>query len=133
MNTANYTVLIYDSSCALCSWAVRLVLAIDKKDRIRLSSQQTPFAKEVIAWSSINANSTVIAVKGNQIKSKSAAILLTLHEIGGVWSLVSKLMKLIPPELLDKMYDLIAKNRTKFGNQTSCIAVKPKYKHKFLM
>lgn len=133
MNTANYTVLIYDSSCALCSWAVRLVLAIDKKDRIRLSSQQTPFAKEVIAWSSINANSTVIAVKGNQIKSKSAAILLTLHEIGGVWSLVSKLMKLIPPELLDKMYDLIAKNRTTFGNQTSCIAVKPKYKHKFLM
>lgn len=128
----NHTVLIYDGDCALCSWAVRLVIALDRRDKIMLSSQQTPFALAILAKHSINANSTVVTVKGEIIRTKSAAILLTLNEIGGIWKTLSKAMSLFPNRLLDKLYDFVAKHRSKLGNQTSCISVKPKYKHKFI-
>lgn len=128
----NHTVLIYDGDCALCSWAVKLVIALDRRDKIMLSSQQTPFAHAVLAKHNINANSTVVTVKGDIIKTKSAAILLTLKEIGGIWKILAKAISLFPSKLLDKIYDFVARNRSKLGNQTSCISVKPKYKHKFI-
>ena len=79
-----------------------------------------------------NVDSVIVWDHKSSPKVEAEAILYIIKRIGGVWS-IFLIFKLIPLQLLNKLYRLIARNRKKwFGSYTKCPLPEEKIKHKFL-
>ena len=116
--TLEKVILYFDRHCVLCNWWVRWLCKKKKKNRLPL---EKPKIDSVIVWD-----------QKSQPKVEAEAILYIIKRIGGLWS-IFLIFKLIPLQLLNKLYRLIARNRKKwFGSYTKCPLPEKKIKHKFL-
>jgi predicted DCC family thiol-disulfide oxidoreductase YuxK len=110
--------VLYDGSCGLCGKTVRFVLDRDPEGRFRFAPLQGRFAHAELARWGKDADALdtvyVIADAGTErerLLDRGLATAFMLHEIGGVWRWVSRLLTLLPRSLLDAGYDFVARNR----------------------
>lgn len=77
-------------------------------------------------------NDTVVYKKADRWFIKSEAILEILYDLGGIWRL-SRIFKVVPKSLLDRLYDFIARNRYGwFGKKDKCTLPTPDNRARFL-
>lgn len=126
--------LLFDGVCNLCNHTVQILLKIDTKGVLKFASLQSPLGKAILNSTNLELEGvdSVVLVYQGRIYIYSSAIVKLGEIVGGKWK-VMKILKLIPPRLLDVMYRWIARNRYRvFGKQESCMIPTPELRTRFI-
>lgn len=128
--------VFYDGHCGLCHGLVRFLIARDPSGR---RFDYAPLQGEYCARAIPQAqrrrlpDSVVVRTHDRQLLVKSAAVLYVLKRIGGAWRAIGIVLKILPPSLLDRGYDFIARVRRRLFSTpaTTCPLVPPDLRHRF--
>ena len=115
-------VLFYDGYCNLCSSLTQFVKDIDSKAVIQYAPLQSPEVKEFLASYGIDTNNitTVVCALEGKIYTKSTAVIKVMQQLPGL-SLTAGLLLLVPVQIRDSIYELVANNRYQwFGQREEC-------------
>lgn len=114
-------VILYDGVCIFCSRWVRFVAARDTAKIFRFTSIQSPYGQRLARHFSINPDDpdTNAVIRSGVAYFKSDAALTVLGSLPGwPWA---RILKAVPQQLRDAVYDLIARNRYRiFGTYDTC-------------
>jgi predicted DCC family thiol-disulfide oxidoreductase YuxK len=106
------SLLLFDGDCAMCSRAVRFVLAADRAGRIRVAPLQGPTAAAYAAQHpAIGAVSSLVFLSHGRAAVKSDGVLAVLDALGGGWRWLAAVARLIPQGWRDAAYDEVARRR----------------------
>ena len=133
-------IILYDGVCGLCNRLVQFLLRHDKHGRLRFASLQSDFAAKVLNRHGIDAKDldTLHVVEHydepvERVLQRSDAILRAGRELGGMWSVLATLGKVVPRPLRDLFYRLVARNRYRmFGKYETCMLPDPNQRSRFL-
>jgi len=113
--------LFYDGSCALCHWAVRFVVVRDVQgDAFRFA----PLASDAFGKATAAAgradfpDSLVVETRDGRYLTKSAAVIHVMRRLPFPWPTLGTLARVVPPFLLDAVYDLVARTRYRIFGRT---------------
>jgi len=131
----NKKIILFDGVCNLCNSAVQFVIKRDKNDEFRFATLQGEIGQQLINERNIDTSkvdSIILIEPGIAYYTKSTAALKIGTTFGGAWKLLN-VLKLIPRQLRDIVYDLVAKYRYRwFGQKEECMVPTPAIKAKFL-
>ncbi len=121
-------IILYDGVCALCNRLVQFVLRHDSRDRFRFASLQSEFAAQVLRRHGASPDDLdtmyVVIDRGlreERIMSRADAAVEVLRELGGRWSVLGAMLRLLPAWLQNWGYNFVARNRYRtFGKYDSC-------------
>lgn len=121
--------LFYDGSCALCHWAVRFVVSRDVRgDAFRFA----PLASDAFRKATAAAgradfpDSLVVETRDGRYLTRSAAVIHVLRALPFPWPALAAPARVVPPPLLDAVYDFVARTRYRlFGRTDSACPVVP--------
>ena len=119
-------ILFYDGDCGLCAQSVRFFLGIDRHKHLSFAPLQGETAQGYLPANLRDAQclSTVVYRRSNSngqsLFLRSDAVAHALIDVGGVWGLLGRFLRLIPTPLRDRAYNLIAKNRLKLFPDGAC-------------
>ena len=119
---AQKILVIFDEQCLLCLGTVRFLHRLDKRDLLRFSK---------LGRSGL-PDGSLILVDGEEVLLASSGVIRILKRIGGLWSIVGHLLQLIPVSWRDRIYHLIARNRSTWFGTTSCPVFSPGLREKII-
>jgi predicted DCC family thiol-disulfide oxidoreductase YuxK len=124
MSTAlqNNYIVLFDGVCNLCNHSVAFITKHSRQHKFQFVSLQSAEAKDLLKHTpySASALNTMFFITNNRIYHKSSAALRVAKELKGFYPLLFVFI-VIPPFILNAVYDLIAKNRYKwFGKKEVC-------------
>ena len=139
MSTAS-PILFYDGVCGLCNTLVQFLLKHDKKGRLRFASLQSDFAEKVLRRHGFDPKDldTLHVVENyeqpdERLLQRSDAVLRAGRELGGHWSVLAAIAKIVPRPLRDIAYRFVARNRYRvFGKYETCMLPNPDQRSRFL-
>ncbi len=115
-------IIFFDGYCSLCNTLVDKMLRWDKKSVLKFASIQGETAKKMLPPEFIGKidPQTIIYWRERILYQRSTAVLMSLRDLGGVWSLTS-IFLWMPKFLRDLVYRFIAKIRYRvFGKRKKC-------------
>ncbi len=128
-------IILFDGICNLCNSAVQFIIKRDKNDEFRFATLQGEIGQQLINERNIDTSkldSIILIEPGIAYYSKSTAALEISQSFGGFWKM-AYVLKLIPKQLLNIVYDWVARNRYGwFGKKEECMVPNPELKGKFL-
>jgi len=133
-------ILFYDGVCGLCNSLVQFLLKRDKIGRLRYASLQSDFAGKVLRRHGFDPKDldTLHVVENfdqpdERLLQRSDAVLRALRELGGLWSVLAAMSKIVPRALRDIAYRFVAQNRYRvFGRYETCMLPDPNQRSRFL-
>lgn len=133
-------IILYDGVCGLCNGLVQFLLKRDKEGRLRFASLQSDFAAQVLQRHGFDAKDldTMHLIENydqpdERVLQRSTAILRAGRELGGVWSFLAALGRVVPRPVRDVFYGLVARNRYRvFGKYDTCMLPDPNQRSRFL-
>jgi predicted DCC family thiol-disulfide oxidoreductase YuxK len=141
-----HPVILYDGVCALCNRAVRFVLKHDHCDHFRFAALQSETAHRLLRPHLVDLylvdlsqlNTVCVLLNPGQpmekLLTQSHATIAVLAQLGGIWSVFSSMLRVIPRPIRDWAYRLIATHRYQiFGKYEACPIPAPKDAHRFLV
>ena len=139
MESAN-PIILYDGVCGLCNQLVQFLLKHDHSGRLYFASLQSDFAAKVLNRHGFDPKDldTLHVIENfeqpdERMLQRSDAILRAGRELGGVWSGLSSVARVIPRPLRNVVYGLVARNRYRmFGKYDTCMLPDPKQRSRFL-
>lgn len=120
--------IFYDGSCALCHWAVRFVVSRDVRgDAFRFAPlASTAFRQAAEAAARQFPDSLVVETGDGRLLARSAAVIHVMRRLPQPWPAFGALARLVPPFVLDALYDLVARTRYRlFGRKDTACPVIP--------
>jgi len=115
-------IIVFDSVCVFCTANARLVMRRDKAQRFRFASMQNELGKTLFRAAGLdpdNPESLVVLTNGQFLRDSEAVLHIYRH-LGAPWRFVG-LLRLVPQNLRDPVYRLIARNRYRwFGRRDEC-------------
>ncbi len=127
-------IIIFDGYCVLCSGFARFVTRHDRRAVLRLMAVQTPLGRALFRHfdlDPINFETNVLLENG-RAWFKSAGTVRMFEHLGLPWS-TAKVLRVVPPSVLDRLYDVVARNRLRwFGTQSECFLADPAHHDRFL-
>jgi predicted DCC family thiol-disulfide oxidoreductase YuxK len=126
-------ILLFDGVCNLCDGLVQFIIRHDKKEQFTFASLQSAAGRDLLRRFELpNDLSSFVYIRGERAYRRSAAVLLVLKDLGGLWQLAYA-CRLVPRFIRDWVYDLIARNRYRlWGKKDSCMLPAPRLKQRFL-
>ena len=126
-------ILLYDGVCALCNWAVKLVLRFDRRGTMKFAPLDSPIGRSLLArHPALTTVDSIVLVSGTRASVRSTAVLEIARYLGGVWKLFA-VGYLIPREIRDSLYDVVAYWRYRFfGKHATCPLPPPEVRGRFL-
>jgi predicted DCC family thiol-disulfide oxidoreductase YuxK len=127
-------ILIFDGHCILCSRFARFILRHDRRAVFRLMAAQSPLGQAIFAHLGLDPVhfETNVLLEQGLARFKADGTIRAAVLLGFPWSLLAAL-RVVPLGLLDRVYDMIARNRLKwFGMQSTCFLPDPRYADRFL-
>lgn len=115
-------ILIFDGKCVLCSATVRFIFTHDRQRRVRFIVAQNPLGAALYRHFGLESGDyeTNILLENGRALMKSESSIRIFELVGPPWSLMA-VLRLLPPFLRDRLYELIARNRLKwFGATDAC-------------
>ena len=139
MAAAGEHLILYDGVCGLCNQLNQFVLPRDPEGVFLFASLQSAVGRSMLQRFGRNADdlNTFFVVKNHRsaspaLVSKSRAALLVAKTLGAPWRWLG-IFDGFPSALLDRGYDLVARNRYRlFGRSETCWLPSPEYKNRFL-
>jgi predicted DCC family thiol-disulfide oxidoreductase YuxK len=133
-------ILLYDGVCGLCNRFVRFVMRHDRDGIFRFAALQSAGAARILAVHGANPNDldTVYVVvnhdsPGEDLRSRSDAVVFVLKQLGGVWRVAAFLLRLLPRFLRDAGYNFVARRRYRiFGRSETCAVPSVEERGRFL-
>jgi predicted DCC family thiol-disulfide oxidoreductase YuxK len=129
--------LLYDGVCGLCSRLVQFVLARDRYGVFHFAPLQSPTGKAVVEPSGAGDPATFWVIANYRTPlakpfTKGRAALFVINELGWPWKMAG-LLGVLPTALLDRLYDVIARNRYRaFGRHDGCLIPRAEYRSRFI-
>ena len=129
-----HSVVVFDGKCALCNRWVDFLLRFGRNDKFRFTAHQSEsgaaFSRD--AGLSAEGAGSIVVIEGSRVLLRSDAVLRMLDLLGFPFSLTA-VFRLIPATVRDPVYDLIARNRTRwFGKTQVCRVPAPAERHRFI-
>ncbi len=115
-------IILFDGDCALCSRAVRFVLARDGGGRFRFAPLQSKAAERLLTPAGLAPGSlgSVVLLNSGVALLKTDAALGILARLPRPWRWLA-VLRIVPRPLRDRVYDVVARNRYRwFGRAASC-------------
>ena len=109
----NQSVVFFDGDCSLCNRMVQFILR--RSHNFYFASLSSDYSQKLLKnrYSEVIALNTLVLYNNDEIYIKSDAVICICNKMTGLWPLF-KIFRIIPVVILDKVYDLIANNRTKW-------------------
>lgn len=129
----NKHIVFFDGECGVCNFWVQWILEQDKKDAFLFASLQSDFGQKFLSERGLETtqfNTIYLWKPDNYYLIKSRAILEIINLLGGFYKIFN-IAKLLPTFLIDKIYDLISRNRMKLSAQ-KCFLPDQHQKKKFI-
>ena len=127
-------IIVFDGHCVLCSRFARFVLRHDRRAVFRLMAAQTPIGQALYRHLRLDPVQfeTNVLLENGQAWFKSAGTIRIFEHLGFPWSLCG-VLRVVPRPLLDRLYNLIARNRLRwFGSQSICFRADPVHRDRFI-
>jgi predicted DCC family thiol-disulfide oxidoreductase YuxK len=139
ISTSN-RIILYDGVCGLCNRLNQFVLKRDRNDRFRFAALQSEFAGKVLERHGVSPqvlDTMYLLLNYSQpderLVSRSDAAVQILEQLGGAWSALASIVRVLPRWFRDKAYNFIARNRYQlFGKYQTCQIPDERYRSKFL-
>lgn len=115
-------IVFFDGECGLCDTAVRQIMQIDSKRRLRFAPLQGQTATRLLdesLRSPENLKTLVYLDRAQKVWTKSEATLEILMRVGGFWKIAS-LAKILPVGFRDWFYDRVAERRRSIIDKANC-------------
>jgi predicted DCC family thiol-disulfide oxidoreductase YuxK len=129
-----HAIVVFDGECAFCNRWVNLLLRFDRKDIFRFVARQTESGAAFCRQAGLPETGTgsIALVEGALVRLRSDAVLRMLEVLGFPFS-IAALGRIVPAALRDAVYDVIARNRTRwFGKTQSCRIPTVAERHRFI-
>ena len=128
-------VMLFDGVCGFCSASVRFVAGRSRRDALSFCPMQSRRGEVVLRKLGLPLAEyeTMALVKGGRISVKSEAVLQIAGLMNSPWPLFAALVRWIPKAILDRFYDLVARNRYRIaGRKAQCMVPGPDLANRFL-
>jgi predicted DCC family thiol-disulfide oxidoreductase YuxK len=131
------SVLLYDGDCGFCAGSVQFLLRHEPPDRralLRFAPLQGAFGRSIAQGSPRGVElRSVLWVRGADriVFERSDAALQALTHLGGLWSVLATVGRLVPRALRDAVYDLVARRRYRVA-APACLLPSPEQRARFL-
>lgn len=131
--------LLFDGDCGLCTSLVQFVLARDPAGVFHFASLSSPQGRAIVTRHGGDADdvSTLYVVADYrtheaQPLTRSRAALFVFGALGWPWR-AATLFGVLPTGLLDRLYDVVARNRYHvFGRREQCLVPRPEWQDRFV-
>lgn len=131
--------LLFDGHCGLCTSLVQFILAHDRAGIFHFASLSSPEGRSTVTRHGGDPDdaSTVYVVADYQTPGarrliRSRAALFVVGAIGWPWKALT-LFGVLPTVLLDRLYDVVARNRYRvFGRREQCLMPRPEWQDRFI-
>lgn len=119
---ASQPLIVFDGVCVLCSGFVRTVVRLDRKNRFRFATAQSPFGEALFHKYGLRTDSyeTNLVLIGGAPFIRLDGFIAVMAELGWPWR-AAKILLLLPRPLRNWLYERIARNRYAiFGRKDKC-------------
>lgn len=127
-------VILFDAVCKLCNHWSRFILRVDKHQRFKLCSVQSPQGQALLAHHNfpLDRFETMLLIRNGSYLTQSDAFIAIMRDLPFPWSMLAAL-RWLPKNLRDAGYRVIARNRYRiFGRYDRCALPPDGYKERFL-
>ena len=127
-------VVFFDSECVLCGNLIKLLLRIDKKDKIRFASLQSDYSRSILPSEFVEQSNykSVAFLQDGELYFYSSAVIRLFSVIGFPWSIL-KLGYLLHEKWRDALYMKVSNNRYSwFGKSETCLFPDEQLRSKFV-
>ena len=125
-------ILLYDGTCGFCARSVRFVLARDRRATVRFGPLQGAFARALsAAHPELHEADSVVWYDGAHVRVRGDAVLAVLRHLGGKWSVLAAMGRMLPRGLCDALYDAVARRRFTLAPR-ACLLPSPEERARFL-
>jgi len=131
--------VLYDGVCGLCNRLLQFLLTHDRRAVFVFAPLQSAFGMSTVERFGGNPEelSSFFVVSNfrtdrARLVGRGQASLFVAGELGWPWK-AAVLFRVIPPAVLDRIYDLVARNRYRlFGRFDRCLIPRPEYRRRFI-
>ena len=127
-------IVVFDAQCLLCNGWVQFLLRHDRKGVFRFASIQSEAGQALLAQAglAVDGLQTLLLIDGERSWQHTGAIFRVLSALGWPWRL-AWIGWLVPVQLRDPLYRLLARNRYRmFGRLEQCAMPPADYRVRFL-
>ncbi|MDM0058989.1 thiol-disulfide oxidoreductase DCC family protein [Variovorax fucosicus] len=127
-------IVVFDAQCLLCNGWVQFLLRHDRKGVFRFASIQSEVGQALLAQAglAVDGLQTLLLIDGKHSWQHTGAIFRVLGALGWPWRL-AWIGWLVPVQLRDPLYHLLARNRYRvFGRLEQCAMPPADYRIRFL-
>lgn len=133
-------VLLFDGECGLCNKAVRFLLRIDRRGRLRFAPLQGPSAQDYLRSRGLptdDFDSMMLIPDWERREQmdpllRTNAALAAVRETGGPWAML-RVLRVIPAPLRDLLYKIVARFRYRlFGPYRPTPLPRAEWQQRFL-
>lgn len=129
-------IVFYDGACGLCERVVRFVLAEDRAGVFQLAPLGSPAFERLVPPEARAAlpDSIVVRTRDGELLVRARAAIEIGTALGGLWRVAATMVMLLPPELADRAYDVVAARRRRLFAPPSaaCPLVPARLRGRFL-
>jgi predicted DCC family thiol-disulfide oxidoreductase YuxK len=114
--------IVFDGVCVLCSGFAKAVARLDRRDRFRFATAQSPLGEALFKHFGLptDAYETNLVIVDGVGYQRMESLVATMRALGWPWRAASLAM-LLPMPVRDWIYRRIASNRyALFGKKDSC-------------
>ncbi|HTV67644.1 MAG TPA: DCC1-like thiol-disulfide oxidoreductase family protein [Rhizobiaceae bacterium] len=114
--------VVFDGVCVLCSGFAKLVLRLDRNDRFRFATAQSPFGEALFRRYGLPTDvyETNLVIIDGVPYQRLDSLVATMRALGWPWR-AAKALDILPEGLRDWLYGRIAQNRYfLFGRKDRC-------------
>lgn len=108
---------IFDHHCVLCTGGVGFIMKHDKRRAIAFTSAQEGLGAALSAHYKIDWDESFLFLHKGRATIKFDGYFAVARAMGGLWH-VPTVFRIIPRFILDRVYDVVARNRYKWFGQT---------------
>lgn len=131
--------VLYDGVCGLCSRLVQFLLTHDRRGALAFASLQSRMGRAVlerVGGDPADLTSFYVVTNFRTDRSRtldrSKAALFVAGQLGWPWK-AAVIARVLPAALLDRVYDVIARNRYRvLGRVELCLAAHPDFRDRFV-
>jgi predicted DCC family thiol-disulfide oxidoreductase YuxK len=131
--------VLYDGVCGLCNRLLQFLLTHDRRAVFMFAPLQSAIGRSTVErfGGSPDELSSFFVVANfrtarARLIARGRAALFVAGELGWPWK-AALLFRVIPSAVLDRIYDVVARNRYRvFGRFDRCLMPRPEYRRRFI-
>ena len=124
--------LVYDGSCGFCSRSVQFILRHERRHDLLFVTRDSDLGKQLRRIHGMESVESMLWVEDGRAFAQSDAVIKAACYIGGWWARLASLGSLLPPNIRNRLYKIIAKHRRRLSpNPTVCKLPSPEERRRF--